>query len=105
MLSFVSAVIPLEDAVALLKAAAVVKNYSNKGKQVVKQNIALIDTIVSDPNCLILVDVPSHWRQITVKEWSYNQRDFTPMDDEKVRKFANMNDIGDPVTVLVNDDF
>jgi pyruvate-ferredoxin/flavodoxin oxidoreductase len=50
-----SGVLPLDDAVALLKAA-IKKNYSYKGDIVVQQNIDLLDAVVSDPKYMLKVE-------------------------------------------------
>lgn len=95
-----SGVIPLEDSVALLKSA-IKKNYSHKGEDVVNNNIALLDTVVSDPNTLILVDIPTRWRSVVDGAKAYENRHVALIDDNKVKKF--MLDIGDPVTRLEGD--
>lgn len=96
-----SNVIPVDDAVALLKAA-IVKNYSYKGDEVVSNNIALLDAVVNDPNCLVLVDIPERWKSIVNGEKAFENRHIALIDDEKVKKF--MADIGDPVNRLRGDD-
>jgi len=96
-----SGVLPLNDAVALLKSA-IVKNYSYKGEDVVQKNIELLDTVVSDPNSMILVDIPARWRSIAESDKAYENRHVTLIEDEKVKKF--MNEIADPVTRLEGDD-
>lgn len=96
-----SGVLPLDDAVNMLKAA-IVKNYSYKGEDVVKKNIDLLDTVVSDPKSLIAVDIPARWRAITDTEKAYENRHIALIDDEKVRKF--MTDIFDPVSRLEGED-
>ena len=62
-----SNVIPLEDAVALLKKV-IVKAYSYKGDDVVKKNIDLLEAVVNDPKVLIKVDVPDNWRRADVDD-------------------------------------
>ena len=96
-----SGVLPLDDAVALLKSA-IKKNYGYKGEEVVAKNVALLDAVVSDPECLILVEIPSRWRELDYGERSYAGRHITLLDDEKAIKF--MSEIGDPVTRLEGDD-
>jgi pyruvate-ferredoxin/flavodoxin oxidoreductase len=96
-----SGVLPLDDAVNLLKAA-IIKNYSYKGEDVVKKNIELLDTVVSDPKSLILVDIPARWRSITDMEKSYENRHIALIDDVKAHKF--MTDIFDPVSRLEGND-
>jgi pyruvate-ferredoxin/flavodoxin oxidoreductase len=96
-----SGVIPLVDAIALLKSA-IKKTYSYKGFEVVQKNIDLLDAVVSDPKALIQVDIPSNWQKIIPNEKSYEDRHLTLLDDEKVRKF--MVDIADPVNRLEGDD-
>lgn len=93
--------VPLDDAVALLKAA-IKKNYSYKGEDVVKNNIDLLDAVVSDPKSLILIDIPASWRSITDGDKAYENRHIALIDDEKVRKF--MIDIAEPVSQLEGDD-
>lgn len=95
-----SNIIPLDEAVALLKAA-IVKNYSSKGEEVVRNNILLLDTVVSDPNTMILVEIPQSWRSI-VESSSYQNRHIALIDDDKVKKF--MNEIAEPVTRLEGED-
>ena len=96
-----SGVLPLEDAVALLKSA-IKKNYSYKGDEVVKKNIDLLDTVVSDPEALVLVEIPSRWRTMSEADRSYSDRHIELISDEKAKKF--MEEIGDPVTRLEGDD-
>jgi pyruvate-ferredoxin/flavodoxin oxidoreductase len=96
-----SGVIPLDDAVALLKGS-IRKNYSYKGDDVVQKNIDLLDTVVLDPSCLFQIDIPDHWRTVTDGDKGYENRHLSLIDDEKVRKF--MNEIGDPVARLEGDD-
>jgi pyruvate-ferredoxin/flavodoxin oxidoreductase len=95
-----SGVLPLADAVALLKSV-IVKNYSYKGEEVVKKNLDLLDTVVNDPEALILIDIPDKWRSFA-SDKAYANRHVDLIDDEKARKF--MNEIGDPVTRLEGDD-
>lgn len=94
-------VIPLDDAVALLKAA-IVKNYSYKGDEVVQKNIELLDTVVSDPQCLVKIDIPDSWKNIVETDKNYENRHVTLIEDEKARKF--MDEIGNPVARLEGDD-
>jgi pyruvate-ferredoxin/flavodoxin oxidoreductase len=96
-----SGVIPLDDAVALLKAA-IHKNYGRKGEEIVKKNIDLLDCVVSDPNSIILVEVPNSWRTVPISEKAFQNRHIELIEDEKVKKF--MLDIGDPVNKLEGDD-
>jgi pyruvate-ferredoxin/flavodoxin oxidoreductase len=96
-----SGVLPLDVSVKLLKDA-IVKNYSRKGEDVVKKNIDLLETVVSDPESMILVDVPSRWKQIVDNEKAYQNRHIALIEDEKARKF--MTEIGDPVARLDGDD-
>jgi pyruvate-ferredoxin/flavodoxin oxidoreductase len=96
-----SGVLPLDDAIALLKAA-IVKNYSYKGEEVVQKNIELLDTVVSDPDSMILIDIPARWRKIVDGEKAYENRHIALIEDEKARKF--MMEIGDPVTRLEGDE-
>jgi pyruvate-ferredoxin/flavodoxin oxidoreductase len=96
-----SGVIPVDDAVALLKSA-IVKNYSSKGESVVRNNIDLLDTVVSDPTSMILVEIPASWRNITNNEQQYQGRHLTLIDDKKVRKF--MEEIGERVARLEGDE-
>jgi pyruvate-ferredoxin/flavodoxin oxidoreductase len=97
-----SNVIPLDDAVALLKAT-IIKAYSYKGEDVVKKNIDLLDAVVSDPNTLIKVEVPDRWKKLQQTDYTpYEDRHNMLLDDEKVRKF--MAEIADPVSRLEGDD-
>lgn len=96
-----SGVLPLDDAVALLKSV-IIKNYSYKGEEVVKKNTDLLDTVVNDPNALMLVDIPQRWRTIVNSDKSYENRHVALIEDEKARKF--MAEIGDPVTRLEGDE-
>jgi homodimeric pyruvate:ferredoxin (flavodoxin) oxidoreductase len=96
-----SGVIPLDDAVALLKSA-IKKTYSHKGEEVVRRNIELLDTVVSDPTTMRLVEIPARWRTITDGDKPYENRHFALIDDEKARKF--MTEIFDPVYRLEGDD-
>ncbi|KAG7357016.1 pyruvate ferredoxin oxidoreductase [Nitzschia inconspicua] len=98
-----SNVVPLMDAVALLKAA-IKKAYGHKGDEIVKKNIDLLDAVVSDPNTLIKVEVPSSWKKVQpdAEFKAFEERHGRLLDDEKVRKF--MTDIVDPVTRLEGDE-
>jgi pyruvate-ferredoxin/flavodoxin oxidoreductase len=98
-----SNVVPLMDAVALLKAA-IKKAYGHKGDEVVKKNIDLLDAVVSDPNTLIKVEVPDTWKKVQPQGESkaFLERHGRLLDDEKVRKF--MIDIVEPVGRLEGDD-
>jgi pyruvate-ferredoxin/flavodoxin oxidoreductase len=97
-----SNVMPLNDAVALLKAT-IVKTYSYKGDDVVKKNIDLLDAVVLDPNTLIKVDVPDHWKKVQPNSTkAYEQRHNRLLNDEKLQKF--MTDIVDPVSRLEGED-
>ena len=97
-----SNVLPLDDAIALLKAS-IKKQYSRKGEEVVQKNIDLLDAVVSDPTTLIQIDIPDHWKSITSNESKgYADRHNALLDDEKVLKF--MSDIADPVTRLEGDE-
>lgn len=97
-----SNVVPLEDAVALLKAS-IKKTYGYKGDDVVQKNIDLLDAVVSDPATLIKIEIPESWKKLqNDSETPYDIRHNMLLDDEKVRKF--MTDIADPVTRLEGDD-
>jgi pyruvate-ferredoxin/flavodoxin oxidoreductase len=100
-----SNVIPLDAAVNMLKSA-IKKNYGHKGDEVVKKNIDLLDTVISDPASLILIDIPERWRVIVDASGPdgrhFEGRHKSLIDDERLRKF--MHDIGDPVTRLEGDD-
>ncbi|KAL3937475.1 MAG: hypothetical protein SGBAC_007432 [Bacillariaceae sp.] len=97
-----SNVIQLDDAVALLKAT-IVKAYSYKGDDIVKKNIDLLDAVVSDPNTLIKVEVPTRWKKLHERnDKPYEDRHNRLLDDEKVRKF--MAEIVDPVSRLEGGD-
>lgn len=97
-----SNVIPLDDAVALLKAV-IKKTYSYKGDDVVKKNIDLLDEVISNPNTLLKVEIPDHWKKLQNAEVkAYEIRHNRLLDDEKVMKF--MTDIADPVSRLEGDD-
>ena len=95
-------VIPLQDAVALLKSS-IKKTYSYKGDDVVQKNIALLETVVNDPSCLFQIAIPDKWRTMSNgDEKAYQNRHVALIDDEKVSKF--MTDIGTPVSRLQGDD-
>lgn len=98
-----SNVVPLDDAVALLKAS-IVKTYGYKGDDVVAKNIDLLEAVVSDPATLIKIDIPESWKkvQLSTGEKPYENRHNRLLDDEKMRKF--MTDIADPVSRLEGDD-
>jgi len=96
-----SQIIPLNEAVALLKAA-IKKNYGHKGDAVVNKNNAMLDAVVSDPNSLIKVEIPARWRNIIKSDKAYQNRHIELISDEKIRKF--MEEIGDPVTRLEGDE-
>ncbi len=97
-----SNVVPLDDAVALLKAS-IKKTYGYKGDDVVQKNIDLLDAVVSDPATLIKIDIPESWKKSqSTAEKPYEDRHNRLIDDEKVRKF--MTDIVDPVSRLEGDD-
>jgi hypothetical protein len=82
--------------VALLKSSAIKKTYSHKGEDVIRKNIELLDTVVSDPSTTMrLVDIPAGWRTITDGDRPYENRHFALIDDEKARKFTR--EILDPV--------
>lgn len=93
-----SGVLPLDDAVALLKAA-IKKNYSYKGDAVVQNNIDLLDAVVNDPKYMLQVEIPSSWRGIHVhNKPAYQDRHIELMEDEKTRKF--LDDIAIPIARL-----
>lgn len=95
-----SQVIPLDDAVALLRAS-IRKTYSYKGEDVVQKNLDLLNTVVNDPTWLYKIEVPSaKWCKMATDSNSkqYENRHVALIDDEKVAKF--MLDIGDPVSRL-----
>ena len=96
-----SGVLPIDEAVALLKAS-ITKTYSYKGEDVVKKNHDLLDAC-SDPRFLLEVEVPSRWRRATLTEEkrAYSKRHIALIDDEKTRKF--MEDIAEPVSHLEGD--
>eukprot|EP00567_Pseudictyota_dubia_P017109 CAMPEP_0197437972 /NCGR_PEP_ID=MMETSP1175-20131217/5092_1 /TAXON_ID=1003142 /ORGANISM="Triceratium dubium, Strain CCMP147" /LENGTH=1825 /DNA_ID=CAMNT_0042967615 /DNA_START=267 /DNA_END=5741 /DNA_ORIENTATION=- len=96
-----SGVLPLDDAVMLLKNA-IQKAYAHKGEEVVKKNHDILDAVVSDPRNLILVDIPARWKTISDGKHSYVNRHISLVDDEKTRKF--MTEIVDPVSRLEGDD-
>lgn len=96
-----SSVVPLDDAVALLKGI-IKKAYGHKGDDVVKKNIDLLEAVVNDPKTLIKIDVPDSWKKIQPDSKAYEDRHGRLLDDEKVRKF--MLDIVDPVSRLEGDD-
>ena len=95
-----SGVLPLSNAVSLLKSA-IIKNYSYKGEDVVQKNIDLLDTVVSDPNSMVLVEIPSRWRTIVEADKAYENRHVRLIDDDQIKKF--MAEIADPVTRLEGD--
>jgi len=97
-----SNVVPLDDAVALLKAS-IKTTYGYKGDDVVQKNIDLLDAVVSDPATLIKVEVPDSWKTLhNTSEKPYEDRHNRLLDDEKVRKF--MTDIVGPVSRMEGDD-
>ncbi|KAL3925004.1 MAG: hypothetical protein SGILL_000698, partial [Bacillariaceae sp.] len=98
-----SEVVPLTDAVALLKAT-IKRAYGHKGDEIVQKNIDLLDAVVNDPMTLIKVEVPETWKKLhsSTNTKSFEERHGRLLDDEKVRKF--MTDIVDPVTRLEGDD-
>lgn len=97
-----SNVIPLADAVALLKAS-IKKTYGYKGDEVVAKNIDLLDAVVSDPSTLIKIEIPDSWKKVqSHADKGYEDRHNRLLDDEKVSKF--MKDIVDPVSRLEGDD-
>ena len=67
-----------------------------------RKNIELLDCVVSDPNTMILVDIPGRWRSIVEPDSAYKARHITLIEDDTARKF--MAEIGDPVTRLEGDD-
>lgn len=102
-----SGVIPLADAVALLKAA-IHKNYSYKGDAVVQKNIDLLDAVVNDPKYMLQVEIPSSWRSFTAaaasvdNEPAYTKRHIALMEDGKTRKF--LDEIAGPMARLDGDE-
>lgn len=97
-----SGVLPLDDAINLLKAA-IIKNYSYKGEDVVKKNIDLLEKVVSDPHCLIKIEIPSGWRTLSEDGVRVEKRHIGLLGDgETATRF--MDEIGDPVTRLEGDD-
>ena len=97
-----SGVLPIDEAVALLKAS-ITKTYSYKGDEVVKKNHDLLDAVCSDPRYLLAIDVPSRWRRATLTEErrAFSNRHVALIDDERTRKF--MEDIAEPVSHLEGD--
>ena len=74
-------------------------NNGYKGEGIVKKNIELFETIVSDPQSLILVDIRNRWRTIVGgNDKAWEDRHITLIEDEKARKF--MADIA--ATLLLN---
>ena len=96
-----SGVLPLDDAVALLKES-IEKTYGYKGQTVVQNNIDLLDAVVSDPNILIEVDIPSTWKTIRIDDRDYVNRHIDLIEDPERKKF--MLEIVDPVSRLKGDD-
>jgi len=97
-----SGVLPIKDAISLLKEA-ITKAYSYKGEDVVKKNHELLD-VCSDPQYMINIDIPSRWKRAThlmEETRSYTSRHIALIDDEKTRKF--MEDIAHPVSRLEGD--
>lgn len=94
-------VVPLDDAVALLKSA-IKKNYSYKGDLVVENNLSLLNKVVSDEGTLIHVEIPNTWRNIGQDQPPPKNRHIELISDPVTRKF--MTEIGDPVTRLDGDD-
>ncbi|KAL7553608.1 hypothetical protein ACHAWF_016914 [Thalassiosira exigua] len=97
-----SGVLPLEEAIALLKEA-ITKAYSYKGEDVVRKNHELLDAVCSDPRFMIAIDVPSRWKRATMSEQTraYSKRHISLIDDGKTRKF--MEEIAQPVSRLEGD--
>ena len=96
-----SGVLPMEDAVGLLRAA-ITKTYSYKGEDVVKKNHDILDAVVNDPEALQLVEIPDRWKTISENNGAYTNRHIALIDDEKTRRF--MEDIVDPISRLEGDD-
>ena len=92
-----SGVLPVDDAIALLKAA-IKKTYSYKGEEVVKKNYDILDAVVNDPEALRLIDIPEKWKTISENSNAYMNRHIALIDDERTRKF--MEEIVDPVSRL-----
>lgn len=97
-----SGVLPIDEAVALLKKS-ITKSYSYKGDDVVKKNHDILDAVCSDPRYLLEVEVPSRWRRATLTDErrAYANRHIALIDDEKTRKF--MEEIAEPVSHLEGD--
>eukprot|EP00970_Alexandrium_tamarense_P000021 scaffold6_cov190-Alexandrium_tamarense.AAC.17 len=97
-----SGVLPIDEAVALLKKS-ITKSYSYKGDDVVKKNHEILDAVCSDPRYLLEVEVPSRWRRATLTDErrAYANRHIALIDDEKTRKF--MEEIAEPVSHLEGD--
>lgn len=97
-----SGVLPIDEAVALLKKS-ITKSYSYKGDDVVKKNRDILDAVCSDPRYLLEVEVPSRWRRATLTDErrAYANRHIALIDDEKTRKF--MEEIAEPVSHLEGD--
>lgn len=96
-----SGVLPMEDAIGLLKAA-ITKTYSYKGEDVVKKNHDILDAVVNDPEALQLIEIPHKWKTISENGGAYTNRHIALIDDEKTRRF--MEEIVDPISRMEGDD-
>ena len=95
-----SGVLPMEDAIGLLKAA-ITKTYSYKGEDVVKKNHDILDAVVNDPQALQLIEIPHKWKTISENGGAYTNRHIALIDDEKTRRFVE--EIVDPISRMEGD--
>lgn len=95
-----SGVLPMKDAIGLLKAA-ITKTYSYKGEDVVKKNHDILDAVVNDPEALQLIEIPHKWKTISENGGVYTNRHIALIDDEKTRRFVE--EIVDPISRMEGD--
>jgi pyruvate-ferredoxin/flavodoxin oxidoreductase len=95
-----SGVLPLDDAIALLKAS-IRKTYGYKGDNVVQQNLDLLGAVVNNTNNLIKVEIPQEWKSLNLANKKFLSHHIELIDDQKIRKF--MTDIVDPISKLEGD--
>lgn len=94
-------VIPFDDAMSMLKLS-VMKTYSYRGEDVVRQNHEALDAACSEER-LVAVDIPSRWKRARLSEErrAYLNRHIALIDDEKTRRF--MEEVAEPVSHLEGD--
>ena len=94
-----SGVLPIDDAISLLKAS-IRKTYSYRGESVVKKNLDILDAVVNDPHNLMQVEIPDSWKTMIANK-RFLSRHIELISDEKTRKF--MTEIVDPISKLEGD--